>query len=69
LLVSVLANLWDRSRFFSAAVSSERMTWIKEMRGLSARLLSLCERYTPENLPDDKDLRNKSPCRERHHDK
>ena len=54
LLVSALTNLWDRSRFFSKTVSGERIAWIREMRDLSAKMLSICERYTQDNLPDEK---------------
>lgn len=39
--------------FFSTAISSERMSWIKEIRALSTELFSICEQYDTAELPQE----------------
>lgn len=53
LLVNAVVNIRKTAQFFSNTVSSERMAWIKEMRDLSAKMLSVCEHYDPAQLPDE----------------
>ena len=53
LLVNAVLDIRKVSQFFSNTVSTERMAWIREMRDLSAKMLSICERYDPSQLPDE----------------
>ena len=53
LLVNAVVNIRKTAQFFSNTVSMERMAWIKEMRDLSAKMLSVCERCDPAQLPDE----------------
>lgn len=53
LLVNAVVHIRKASQFFSNTVSTERMAWIREMRDLSAKMLSICERYDPAQLPGE----------------
>lgn len=51
LVLSTVVTLKEGSRFFSNIVSGERMTWVKEVRALTAKLMALCEMYDEDTLP------------------
>ena len=52
-VVALAVNIQGHEQFFSTTVSTERMNWIRDMRGLCAELFSICEQYDSGSLPPE----------------